>query len=279
MPVFKLRPSDRPYSFEKTFGSLRAPDLFIHGFPPYLRGRMTINERQDEIIEEFAFFEDWMERYEHIIELGKELEPLDEQHKLDDCNKEIEIYRQQLQSASESGDRYKEELEDAKENYDKAIKRAADEHKKEQEEVVQKLTKEREEIVQKMTLEHELELESLRESIDQSNEIGELKAEILRLKSELTNQEEAVAALKRKTRIMENTQEEKFHLEKERIVQILEAGFAQRERLSLQKMEADMEAKHKHKIAEMETSHAKALKEGRQYGITLGMERCENVIT
>ena len=40
--------------------------------------------RQEEIIEEFEMFFDWMEKYEHIIELGKELEPLDESLKVDD---------------------------------------------------------------------------------------------------------------------------------------------------------------------------------------------------
>ncbi|MBA3899999.1 MAG: SufE family protein [Bacteroidetes bacterium] len=34
---------------------------------------MTIKEIQEEIIEEFSFFGDWMEKYEHIIELGKSL--------------------------------------------------------------------------------------------------------------------------------------------------------------------------------------------------------------
>ncbi len=34
---------------------------------------MTIKDIQEEIIEEFSFFGDWMEKYEHIIELGKSL--------------------------------------------------------------------------------------------------------------------------------------------------------------------------------------------------------------
>ncbi len=42
---------------------------------------MTINEIQDLIIEEFSAFEDWMDRYEYIIELGNELEPYDERFK------------------------------------------------------------------------------------------------------------------------------------------------------------------------------------------------------
>ena len=39
---------------------------------------------QKEIIEEFSFFEDWMQRYEHMIELGKSLPLIDTQHKTDD---------------------------------------------------------------------------------------------------------------------------------------------------------------------------------------------------
>ncbi|PID95369.1 MAG: Fe-S metabolism protein SufE [Bacteroidetes bacterium] len=44
---------------------------------------MSIKEIAQEIVEEFAFFEDWMERYEHIIELGKSLPKIDESHKID----------------------------------------------------------------------------------------------------------------------------------------------------------------------------------------------------
>ncbi len=44
----------------------------------------TIDIRQDQIIEEFDVFPDWMEKYEHIIELGKELDPIDESKKLDE---------------------------------------------------------------------------------------------------------------------------------------------------------------------------------------------------
>lgn len=44
----------------------------------------TLQQRQNDIVEEFEFFEDWMEKYEHVIELGKELEGLAEEHKRDD---------------------------------------------------------------------------------------------------------------------------------------------------------------------------------------------------
>ena len=42
---------------------------------------MTIQEVQNEIIEEFSMFEEWMDKYEYIIELGNNLEPYDEKNK------------------------------------------------------------------------------------------------------------------------------------------------------------------------------------------------------
>ena len=45
---------------------------------------MTLNEKQEEIIQEFAMFDDWMEKYEYIIDLGKDLPLLDEAAKSED---------------------------------------------------------------------------------------------------------------------------------------------------------------------------------------------------
>ena len=42
---------------------------------------MTINEAQDEIIEEFGGFDDWMDKYQLLIDLGNEQAPLDEKYK------------------------------------------------------------------------------------------------------------------------------------------------------------------------------------------------------
>ncbi len=44
---------------------------------------MTINEIQDEIIEEFSGFDDWMDKYQLLIDLGNDQEPLDEQYKVE----------------------------------------------------------------------------------------------------------------------------------------------------------------------------------------------------
>ncbi|PQJ71913.1 MULTISPECIES: SufE family protein [Polaribacter] len=58
---------------------------------------MTIKEIQEEIIDEFSMFDDWMERYEYIIELGKSLPMIDDAHKLDEnlikgCQSKVWLY-------------------------------------------------------------------------------------------------------------------------------------------------------------------------------------------
>ncbi len=45
---------------------------------------MTITEKQQDIIDEFSLFDDWMEKYEYIIDLGKDLPAIDPSKKTDD---------------------------------------------------------------------------------------------------------------------------------------------------------------------------------------------------
>ena len=61
---------------------------------------MTIREIQDEIVDEFSMFEDWMQRYEYIIDLGKALPLIDEQYKTDDniikgCQSKVWVHAEQ----------------------------------------------------------------------------------------------------------------------------------------------------------------------------------------
>ncbi|MFZ4725891.1 MAG: SufE family protein [Paludibacter sp.] len=42
---------------------------------------MTINELQDNIIEEFSSFDDWMDKYSLLIDLGNSLDPIEDKHK------------------------------------------------------------------------------------------------------------------------------------------------------------------------------------------------------
>jgi len=46
--------------------------------------QMTIKEIQEEIVDEFAMFDDWMQRYEYIIELGKSLPLIENQYKVEE---------------------------------------------------------------------------------------------------------------------------------------------------------------------------------------------------
>ena len=55
---------------------------------------MTINELQDEIIEEFTGFDDWMDRYQLLIDMGSDQPPLAEQYKtpqnlIDGCQSRV----------------------------------------------------------------------------------------------------------------------------------------------------------------------------------------------
>lgn len=57
---------------------------------------MTINEIQDEVIAEFEGFDDWMDKYQMLIDLGNDLEPLDEKYKteqnlIDGCQSRVWI--------------------------------------------------------------------------------------------------------------------------------------------------------------------------------------------
>jgi cysteine desulfuration protein SufE len=61
---------------------------------------MTIQEIQHEIVDEFAMFDDWMQRYEYIIDLGKGLPIIHEQYKTDDniikgCQSKVWVHAEQ----------------------------------------------------------------------------------------------------------------------------------------------------------------------------------------
>ena len=60
---------------------------------------MTITEIQDEIIDEFSMFEDWEERYQYMIDLGKTLPLIEEQYKTEEniikgCQSKVWVHAQ-----------------------------------------------------------------------------------------------------------------------------------------------------------------------------------------
>ncbi|MCC9042185.1 SufE family protein [Myroides sp. M-43] len=58
---------------------------------------MTIKEIQEEIVDDFSMFDDWMQRYEYIIELGKSLPLIDPQYQVEQnlikgCQSQVWLY-------------------------------------------------------------------------------------------------------------------------------------------------------------------------------------------
>jgi len=65
---------------------------------------MTIKEIQEEIIDEFAMFDDWMQRYEYIIEMGKSLPLIQEEFKTNDnlirgCQSKVWLHAEYIDGA------------------------------------------------------------------------------------------------------------------------------------------------------------------------------------
>ncbi len=70
---------------------------------------MTINEIQDEIIEEFSGFDDWMDKYQLLIDLGNDQEPLDEKYKvesnlIDGCQSRVWLQADLVETRNEVGE-------------------------------------------------------------------------------------------------------------------------------------------------------------------------------
>jgi cysteine desulfuration protein SufE len=62
---------------------------------------MQIKEIQEEIVDEFSMFEDWMQRYEYIIELGKSLPLINEKYKTEEniikgCQSKVWLHGEQM---------------------------------------------------------------------------------------------------------------------------------------------------------------------------------------
>lgn len=70
---------------------------------------MTINEIQDEIIEEFAGFDDWMDKYQLLIDLGNDQEPLEAQYKveqnlIDGCQSRVWLQADLVEKSNDEGE-------------------------------------------------------------------------------------------------------------------------------------------------------------------------------
>lgn len=62
----------------------------------------SIDKKQRELIEEFAYFDDWMDKYELLIQMGKELPLIDEKYKTDDklikgCQSQVWMHAEEIE--------------------------------------------------------------------------------------------------------------------------------------------------------------------------------------
>ena len=179
-----------------------------------------------------------------IVQQALELE----HDKISDCNREVEMYRQQITETSTEIDRLKAEHAEAKELW------AQNEEAK-----ILSLNNEKAETTKKLMLDHEFELESLREAINNDERITHYETQLKKLKGDLATKSSELDTLKKKTRLLETSQEEKLNFEKDKIVQILETGFAQREKLAMQKVEAELVAKNMQQVEQMSMDFGKKL--------------------
>ena len=67
---------------------------------------MVIEQRQQDVVEEFSFFDDWMDRYQYIIELGKTLKPMDPDLKIESnlikgCQSNVWLFANQIEGKVE----------------------------------------------------------------------------------------------------------------------------------------------------------------------------------
>ena len=84
--------------------SLRLIEILHYLCPRKKTRTMTINEIQDEIIEEFAGFDDWMDKYQLLIDLGNEQEPLEEKYKteqnlIDGCQSRVWLVADEIKES------------------------------------------------------------------------------------------------------------------------------------------------------------------------------------
>jgi hypothetical protein len=85
---------------------------------------------------------------------------------------------------------------------------------------------ERESAIKGLTLEHELELDALRHKLESSEKSAKNEVEVAKLKEELMMRENDIEALRRKTRLLETAEKERFSNEKDKIVQVKQLLFS-----------------------------------------------------
>ena len=162
-----------------------------------------------------------------------------EMQKLDDCHREIDIYRHQLEEANRTLDAVKEEMKELQEKYDFQLKSLKSEHESSLAELTLRFRSEKSELKQALELEHELELDNFKEKqikIENQQQKA-LSSEIEHLKLKLKSKETEVDDLQAKI----NHKDE----------DLPEADFNEKLSQELSKAEDRLKATHKKELEEL----------------------------
>lgn len=192
------------------------------------------------------------------VETEKELELVKEKleveiHKLDDCNKEITIYRHQLEEAHRNLETSTQELLEeraSRANEIENLRRLTEEEKKD---FKSRLKTEQQEIIQKMELEHELELDNAKQykmSLEE-NKSSDIN---INLVSQLELRTNEVKDLTTRLELQDASHEEKFRQEKDTILKAVETELQEHHEKSMVDLERRLIDKHSKEIEELKAS-------------------------
>ena len=114
-----------------------------------------------------------------------------ELHKLEDCHKEIDIYRYQLQEANQSLDCAKEDMTELRETKEKEFSQMKEELERKVAELKDSFKREKKELKQALELEHELELDNFKEKVnkEENDQVSTLMSSIGDLQRKLESKE------------------------------------------------------------------------------------------
>lgn len=187
----------------------------------------------------------------HCIEVEKLQERLElELKKVEACQADLEGCRHEVERQSELFSQLQGELNQERLHF-----------KKEKGQLEIQKEDEKETAIRALTLEHELELDALRHKLEHTERVQKNETETAKLREELMMKENDLEALRRKMRLLEAAEKDRFKSEKEKIVQILEAGFVQREKLSVQTNLDAAETRHKDELTKLEKRLQEKLKQ------------------
>jgi len=175
-----------------------------------------------------------------------------ELHKLEDCNREIDIYRYQLEDASKALDTAKADRAEDKGKMEQKILEAEGRFEVALREAKESHEARLAEVRQKLELEHELEFDNLKQQIQtgELSKLTDLEGEVVTLRIKLAEKKDTCVELETRAQRLEAETEERIKEEKEKIVQILEAGFSERQRVALSHLETNLSTAHRNELEE-----------------------------